>query len=163
MSAISQDTQPSIGSTNRIFLDTNVYILGSDNRQSDEGQILQALGFYQKVSDAPEVIVSQELLDQISRVAKRLKNKDWSGELLGRIWQNLNVHYVLINEQAFIDLEKQSLIPREDIGVYLTAQAGDAELFISANHKLIRSLVKDTQEFACLTPAAFVKKYLRKN
>jgi len=144
----------------RIFLDTNIYILGAGNARSNEGVILSALGFQQKVSNSSEVVVSQELLDQISRVAKRLQNKDWSGELIGRIWQNLNAHYAIVESQAFVALEKQGLIPREDIGVYLTAQAGDADCFVSANHKLIRSLVQDTQEFECLTPAAFVKKYL---
>lgn len=149
----------------RIFLDTNVYILGAGNSQSNEGMILSTLGFLGKVSDSKladssELVVSQELLEQISRVAKRLQNKDWSGELIGRIWQNLNIHYVLIESQAFIALKKQGLIPREDIGVYLTAQIGDADCFVSANHKLIRSLVQDTQEFECLTPAAFVEKYL---
>ncbi|MEL7071498.1 MAG: hypothetical protein AAGN15_23005 [Cyanobacteria bacterium J06581_3] len=144
----------------RIFLDTNIYIIGAGNRQSDEGRILTSLGFRQKVPDAPKVIISQELLDQISRVAKRLRNKDWIGELLGRIWQNLNVHYVLINPQSFIKLEAEGLIPREDIGVYLSEQAGDADFFVSANHKLIRSLVKETQEFECLTPEEFVKEQL---
>ena len=144
----------------RIFLDTNIYILGADNSQSDEGLILTRLGFRQKLSDADEVIVSPELIDQVARVAKRIRNKDWSGELIGKIYQNLNVRYVLIEEQSLIELEEQNVIPREDIGIYLTAQAGKADYFISANHKLIRSLVQETKEFECFTPAAFVKKYI---
>lgn len=145
----------------RIFLDTNVYILGSDSRQSNEGLILTWLGFREDQPSDTEVVVSQELLDQVARVAKRLRNKDWSGELINRIWQNLNVHYVLLEESALALLEKQAVIPREDVGVYLTAKAGRADCFVSSNHKLIRSLVQSTQEFECLTPAEFVGKYLK--
>lgn len=144
----------------RIFLDTNIYILGSENSQSDEGLILTWLGFQKKVSDAHEIIVSQELIDQITRVAKKLRNTDWSGEILGKIFKNLNARYVLIDEQSFTELEKQAMIRREDIGVYLTARAGKADCFVSANHKLIRSLVQETKEFECFTPEAFVQKYV---
>ena len=147
----------------RLFFDTNVYIVGAADRQSDEGLILDWVGFWQKTSSDVEVIISEELLEQISRVAKRLLNKDWAGELIGRIWQNLNVHYVFLDNQAFAVLEEQAIIPREDIGVYLTAQAGQAQCFVSANHGLIRSLVQDTQEFTCLKPAEFVKEYIEKS
>ena len=145
----------------RLFLDTNVYILGSNDSQSDEGLILTWLGFRQSKSSDIEVVISQELLDQVSRVAKRLRSKDWSGELIDRIWQNLNVHYVLLEASALATLEQQAIVPREDIGVYLTAKVGKANCFVSSNHKLIRSLVQETQEFECLTPSEFVEKYLR--
>ena len=55
----------------------------------------------------------------------------------------------------------RGVIPHEDVGVYLTASKGNAQCFISANHKLIKSLAKETGEFECLTPEDFVKKYLR--
>ena len=145
----------------RIFLDTNIYILGADDRESNEGRILTWLGFQQNIGGSNEVIVSQALIDEVTRVAKRLRNKDWSGELLGKICSNLNVCYVLIDQQSFAMLEAQAIIPREDIGVYLTAQAGRADCFVSANHKLIRTLVRETKEFECLTPESFVSKYVR--
>jgi predicted nucleic acid-binding protein len=67
---------------------------------------------------------------------------------------------VILEEQALSALALQAIIPREDISVYLTARVGKAKCFVSANHKLIRSLVQDTQEFECVTPAEFVEKYL---
>lgn len=145
----------------RIFLDTNIYILGADSRQSNEGRILTWLGFHQNTSSANEVIVSEALIDEIARVAKRLRNKDWSGELLSKIYSNLNIRYVLIDRQLFATLEAQAVIPREDIGVYLTAQSGKADYFVSANHKLIRALVRETEEFECFTPETFVSKHVR--
>lgn len=143
----------------RVFLDTNVYILGTIDSQSYEAQILDWLGFSDQ-STTVKVIVSEELTDQISRVSKRLKNKDWGGELLSRIWQKLNVCYVLLSSQDFSKLETMGIIPREDIGVYLTAKVGQAQCFVSSNHKLVRALASSTGEFECLTPEEFARKYI---
>ncbi|MCY7272684.1 MAG: hypothetical protein LH702_02785 [Phormidesmis sp. CAN_BIN44] len=144
----------------RVFLDTNIYIIGAIDSQSYEAQVLDWLGFGESQPAIVEVIVSEELTDQISRVSKRVKNKDWGGELLARIWQKLNVRYVLLNLQDFSKLEAMGVIPREDIGVYLTAKAGQAQCFVSSNHKLVRALASSTGEFECLTPEEFAKKYI---
>jgi predicted nucleic acid-binding protein len=142
-----------------IFLDTNVYLIGAVDLESNEGQILQWLG-WEITANECEVVISKELIEQISRVAKRLKNKDWAGEIIGRIWQNLKVRYVQIDNSALATIEAQGIIPREDVGVYLTAKEGQAQCFVSANHKLIRILVQQTGEFECLTPSEFLSKYL---
>ena len=144
----------------RIFLDTNIFIVGAADIDSDESLILDWGGYWPNTASNAEIIISEELLEQVSRVAKRLRNKDWGGEIIGQIWNNLDVHYVSIEERTFVRLEAEAVIPREDIGVYLTAQAGEANCFVSANHKLILSLVQDTKEFECLTPAMFVKRYI---
>ena len=145
----------------RIFLDTNIYIVGAVDDQSDECRILEWLGFWQKSTTGFRVIVSQELLNQVARVAKRTQNKDWSGELLNLMLGNFDIIYAILEEKDLAALQRQAIVPREDISVYLTAQVGEADYFVSANHKLIRSLVQETQEFECLTPAEFVEKYLR--
>lgn len=106
------------------------------------------------------VIISEELIDQITRVAKRLKNKDWSGEIIGRIWQNLKFFYVPIDDFELAEMDALGVITREDVGVYLTAKVGQSQCFISANHKLIKILVQQTGEFECLMPSEFVNKYL---
>jgi predicted nucleic acid-binding protein len=59
----------------RLFLDTNIYIIGIANQDSYERKILESVGFLQ--SSSVEVIVSEELLNQTLRVSKRLYNKDW--------------------------------------------------------------------------------------
>ncbi|MBS9387929.1 MAG: hypothetical protein HEQ33_03110 [Dolichospermum sp. WA123] len=59
----------------RLFLDTNIYIIGIANQDSYERKILESVGFLQ--SSSVEIIVSEELLNQILRVSKRLYNKDW--------------------------------------------------------------------------------------
>ena len=60
------------------------------------------------------------------RVAKRLQNKDWNGEIVGRIWQDFQVCYVLLDENELEIIENSGNIPREDTGVYLTAKTGEA-------------------------------------
>ena len=145
---------------NRVFFDTNVYIIGAADPNTYESRLLQWVGFGEEESSSVEVVVSEELFDQILRVAKRLKNKDWGGELLGRIWQNLNVCYVLLDADEFSRVEALGIIPREDVGVYLTAKTGKAQCFVSANHELIRALAEQTGEFECLNPEEFANKYL---
>ena len=144
-----------------VFFDTNVYIIGMADPDSYERQVLKWAGFEQRESGSVEVVVSQELFEQISRVAKRLRNKDWGSQLIGRIWQNFNICYVLLDAKEWARVETLGVIPREDVGVYLTAKKGKAQCFVSANHELIRTLVDRTGEFECFTPEDFVAKYIK--
>ncbi|HEY9866982.1 MAG TPA: hypothetical protein V6D21_22605 [Candidatus Obscuribacterales bacterium] len=76
-----------MSSLKRIFLDTNVFIIGDANKQSDESFILEALGYRDKPPILNiEIILSDELLDQIRRVAKYLYGKDQAGEIISNIW-----------------------------------------------------------------------------
>ncbi|MDD1420537.1 hypothetical protein MEO40_15625, partial [Dolichospermum sp. ST_sed1] len=61
-----------------VFLDTNIYILGALDLASDESKILSLLVSDKNSDEQTRVIFSQELIDQILRVGKRLQNKDWS-------------------------------------------------------------------------------------
>jgi predicted nucleic acid-binding protein len=147
----------------RLFLDTNVYLIGESNPDSQEAQILEWIGYREGKPSTLEVVVSDELFRQISRVSRRLRGKDWGGEILARIWQNLRLRYVLLDEGDFPELEESGMIPREDIGVYLTARDGGAQCFISSNHELIAMLAEKTGDFECLTPSGFVEKYLKRS
>ena len=145
---------------NRIFLDTNVYIIGAADSTSAEFRVLQWVGFAEHRPDAPEVVVSEELFQQIRRVGRRLDSKEWAGQILARVWQNLQLQYVLVDQAEIEQMARTNIIPKEDIGVYLTARNGQADCFVSANHKLIRVLAKHTGEFVCLTPLEFVAAYI---
>ena len=146
----------------RVFLDTNVYIVGAANSTSAEWQILLWLGFESRRPDAAEVVISAEVIEQILRVAKRLNNKDWAGNVVARIWQNLKLCYVLVNEPGFQQTDTFQWLPQEDIGVYLTAKLGKADCFISSNHELIRVIATETGEFECLKLEDFFRRYLEK-
>lgn len=144
----------------QLFLDTNVYIIGSVVRNSDEGSILEWLGFFERQGDSPTVLVSEALIEQILRVGRRVGGKDYGGELITRLWENLSVQHVTLDEQELQDMYAEGSIPREDVPIFLTAHTGRAECFVSANYKLIKALAINKQLFECLTPAEFIAKYI---
>ena len=113
-----------------ICLDTNFYILGAADPNCAEAQILRWVGFGEPTDHNIDVVLSDAIFDQIARVAKRLQGKDWSGELISRIWQDVRVRYVMIDRERLAGVLAEGVIPREDATVYLTALtalAGEAE------------------------------------
>jgi len=141
----------------RIFLDTNIYILGQLNPASNEEAILKKIGFYDSQQQSSiQVIISQELIEQILRVCKRIQNKDWGARIVDRIWQNLICVFVPetdeLNAEAEQIIANQS-IPAEDIFIYLTAKYGEADCFVSGNRELIKAIA----DFPCFTPEDFVQ------
>lgn len=144
----------------RIFLDTNVFIIGAANPESPEGRILRWAGLDGSHPDI-EIVMSDEVIDQIRRVGRRLSGKDWAGELLSRIWRNLKLVYVTVTAEEITRLiDSQPVIPREDLIVYLAAHNGSAECFITYNHELITALAKTQEEFESVKPEDFVRRYI---
>ena len=144
-----------------IFLDTNIYIIGAAVEGSTEAKILTWAGFGNneaEISKRSEVILSEALIEQITHVARRLRNKDWAGEILSEIWHSMNIRFVVLDPDEVLRLESQGEIPREDVTMYLSAKAGDADCFVSANYKLVRALAERTGEFLCFTPEEFISK-----
>lgn len=143
----------------KIFLDTNIYIIGQLFPSSPEEELLQYLGFYgnnDQVDKSPvNVIISQELINQILRVGKRLQDKDWASKLVDQIWCNLNCLFIPETsemESEAIQLLKTKLIPSEDIFIYLTAKYGKADYFVSGNRELIKAIA----DFQCCTVEDFL-------
>jgi predicted nucleic acid-binding protein len=144
---------------NRLFLDTNVFIIGAALPESAEADILRWIGYSQPEPGPVSVIISEELIEQILRVGRRLRGKDWGSQIIHHIWNDLRCIYVILTETDYI-APGDGMVPREDIGIYRTALDGAAECFVSSNHELIRVLAKQTGVFECLTPTDFVEKYL---
>jgi hypothetical protein len=146
----------------RLCLDTNIYIIGTQDQDSDEAKILEAIGYYGKeyIKIDAEIVLSPELIDQIRRVGKYLWNKDKAGLVLGIIWSNLNIYYVTPNHEwrnLHEEIRIKGNIPREDIEIFLTAKLGEADCFVSSN----RQLIKNIADFKCLTPDIFVNQYIQ--
>lgn len=145
----------------RLCCDTNVYIIGIEEIDSPEAQILKSIGFFGKKHRLieAEIVLSHEIIDQIRRVGKYLWNKDKAGFVISLMWSRLDFHYVSIDEQWRSLLSKivaSGSIPNEDIEIYLTAKLGLSDCFVSSN----RGLIKAIADFECLTPSEFVEKYL---
>jgi predicted nucleic acid-binding protein len=144
----------------RVFLDTNVFIIGAALVDSPEAAILDWAGFDSQRGADVVILVSDALFQQISRVARRLHGKDWAGEIIGRIWRNMTVDYVPLRDAEIRKLEISQTVPREDISVYLTALNGHADCFVSTNHELVKNIADQSGAFQCLTPIQFVAIYL---
>ncbi|HDQ74224.1 MAG TPA: hypothetical protein ENN19_19330 [Chloroflexi bacterium] len=64
-----------------------------------------------------------------------------------------------VSVQERRELVAQQGIPREDVGIYLTALYGQAECLVSANHEFVRQAATRQRLFECLTPESFLRKY----
>lgn len=145
----------------RVFLDTNVYIVGAAIPDSDEAAILSWAGFDGSQAPGAEVVVSDALFRQIRAVARRLRHKDWAGEILMRIWRYMSVRFVIIKPEEGADLGAAAAIPREDVEIFLAAREGGVDCFVSANRELVRAVAAKTGDFDCLMPEEFVSRFLR--
>lgn len=147
-------------SLRRILLDTNIWIIGDADKESQESIILEAFGYRGKSPyfSYSEVIFSDELIDQIRRVSKYLYGKQKAGQIIANLWRWLNIHYIPSTidwKQERLELIKQKTIPSEDIEIYLSAKYGQADCLVSGNRKLLTTIA----EFDCLTPEDFIRKY----
>ena len=146
----------------RIFLDTNIFIIGDADRQSQESLILEALGYRGKLPILKvEIILSDELVDQIRRVSKYLYDKDKASQLISNIWRWFEIFYVPSTvdwDEEKSRLVNEKIIPSEDIEIYLSAKYGNANCFVSGNRRLINAIA----DFECLTADDFVKKYVER-
>jgi predicted nucleic acid-binding protein len=139
-----------------VLLDTNVFIIGFLDLHSPEARLLERIA---QTSDTI-LVFSNDLEEQVRRVGKRVQNKDWVGQLLNRIWRDYHLDYVYISPEEMRDVEAISDIPREDIGIYLTALRGRADYFISANHQLLQEAAAKQKKFECLDAEGFITKFL---
>ena len=73
------------------------------------------------------------------------------------------IEHVTLEADALQRLGEEGTIPREDVSIFLTALAGGAECFVSANYKLIKAMAATAQIFECLTAAEFAARYIAGN
>jgi predicted nucleic acid-binding protein len=149
-----------MSSLQRLFLDTNIFIIGDADKTSLESVILEALGYRNKIPILKvEIILSDELVDQIRRVGKYLYGKDKAGQLISNIWRCFDIFYVSSTRdwsEEKLRLINSKIIPSEDLEIYLSAKYGRANCFVSGNRELIKAIA----DFECFTAQDFINKYL---
>ena len=138
----------------RVLLDTNIVILGYLQPNSPSGQILAGLR-----GENITLIVSNELIEQIRRVARRVGGKDWAGFVLDLLWRDFTVDYVWVSMEEKQILAAQKIIPREDVGIFLTALKGEADCMISGNRQFVREAAARQKLFNTFYPEDFVATY----
>lgn len=141
----------------RVLLDTHVYIWGYLQSPSPSVQLLTLL---QNQPEKYIVLFSDELLEQLRRVGRRIGGKDWSGGILSRIWQDFVIQMVEIGADDLYRIRQDFPdIPAEDIGVFLTAELGQADVLVSNNRKFVRAAAAAQNLFTCLTVDEFLSQY----
>lgn len=141
----------------RILLDTNIFILGYLQPNTISGQLLNQL---QQAHIT--LIVSNELIEQVRRVARRVGGKDWAGLIIDRIWRDFHVEYVWVSDDEKKLVTAQAIIPREDVGIYLTAVKGQANCMISANRQFVREAAAQQKLFDSFYPEDFVTEFFKR-
>lgn len=122
------------------------------------------LAFLSEYRSQYVILLSEDLLDQIRRVARRVRGKDWAGEILTTIWINFSTEVVTLTpEQVSGITERFPNIPAEDIGVFLTAELGQADVMVSDNRKFVRAAAASQNLFTCLTVDEFLNQYIHRD
>ncbi|MBP7998060.1 MAG: PIN domain-containing protein [Chloroflexi bacterium] len=141
----------------RVLLDTHIFIWGYLHPQSPSTNLLQLL------RDHPEqftLLFSDELLEQIRRVGRRVGGRRWVGGVLARIWQDFVIEMVEITEDDLIDVSREfPSVPSEDMGIFLIAYRGKADVMVSNNRKFVRNAAASQNLFTCLTVEEFLSQY----
>lgn len=143
----------------RLFLDTNVIIDGAGNPDTPQRKVLEWIGYEGHPINA-KLILSSSLQLEIQRVARRVRNKDWAGEIIHELWQNCRIEYINIEPTDEDIAMWANRIPREDVKIYLTAVAGQTTHFVSSNHEFVQAIVRETDAFECYKPTEFVKRFI---
>ena len=141
----------------RVLLDTQLYIFGHSKVDKSAERLLSFLTDHRTEF---VVLLSEDLLDQIRRVARRVRGKDWAGEILTMIWSSFLTEVVTLPREQLDEVPSQFPdIPTEDIGVFLTAKLGRADVMVSDNRKFVRSAAASQNLFTCLTVEEFLSQY----
>jgi predicted nucleic acid-binding protein len=138
----------------KVVIDTNIFIIGFldfvSGDKSVDADMIRAMLRREFI-----LILSKELEEQIARVGKRVKGKDWAGYIRNAIWSSARISFVMIPEDAEL-MERYKEVPRKDLLIFLTALRGKVDYLVSNNREFIRKAA-NTGNFKCLTPDEFVK------
>ena len=143
----------------KVVVDTNIFIIGFlefvSGKKTADADIIRAMLKREFI-----LVLSKELEEQIARVGKRVKDKDWAGYIRSAIWSSAKISFVMIPDDKEL-MERYKEVPRKDLLIFLTALFGNADYLVSNNREFIRKAV-NTREFQCLSPDEFVKMMMEK-
>lgn len=134
----------------KIVLDTNEYISGVINKQSNPAKIIQA--WRRKKVD---LIISPSIKEEVERVVRYPKIKDKYHITEGRIKRllnNLEKYAIKMKDQIKVDVIKK---PSDNMFLACAIE-GEEDFLITGDNKHILKL-KEYQGIKIITPAEFLK------
>lgn len=143
----------------RVLVDTNVFVKAAidfaQEKHSDERTIIELL-----VEKKLEIIYTVPLLEEYSRVAKKLENKEFSSWLRYLLLSTMNPYFVDLYECQELIKRFEAKVPKEDLLHFVACVVGNADFLISMNREFLKKA--ENKGFSCLTPQEFLKKAINK-
>ena len=121
------------------YFDTNVYIIGILQPNSNSRQILREIK-----KNKFKVVLSDYLIDEVLAWFKINKNKDFSSKV--RLYMMSLPVSEIVNDfewSVFIDDWKNLVADIDDLPHICSYFAGEAEYFVTANRKLTQMKIKE--------------------
>lgn len=144
-------------STLRLLVDTQIFILGYAHSFQPAEEVLHLL---KNRRDEFVLLFSEELIDQIRRVGKRVGGKDWAGLILNRVWQDFDVEVIPLPLDPLEAIRELGFVmPAEDVAIFLTAWLGNAQIMISENREFVKEAASAQSLFSCLSAEEFLALY----
>lgn len=139
----------------KIVLDTNVFIVGflslAAGENCAESRILKDLLEKEKT-----LLLSSALEEQIFRVILRVRDKDFAGLVRHMLWSDYLIEFVEISGKKF-PVQWKTIIPRKDLGIFLTAHFGNANIFVTNDIDFLQKAKSCKPAFLCLKPNEFIE------
>jgi hypothetical protein len=141
----------------RLLVDTQIFLLGYARSFPPASDVLQLL---RNRREEFTLLFSEELIDQIRRVGRRVGGKDWAGLILSRIWQDFAVEMIHVPPDPLETVKELGFVmPAEDVAVFLTAWLGNAQMMVSENREFVREAAAAQSLFSCLSAEEFLALY----
>ncbi len=139
----------------RVLVDTNVFVIAAidfaTEQHSDEKVIIEHL-----LDRKMEIIYTVPMLEEYSRVAKRLEDKEFGSWLRYLVISAMESYFVNVDECQEIAKRFEGKIPREDLLHFVACVVGNADYLVSMNREFLKKA--ENKGFQCVTPKEFLKR-----
>lgn len=133
-----------------IYLDTNIYIFGILDENSDSAMILKMIPDMDIM-----VIQSDYLYDEVLQWFRTRKGRDWVGHVRTYLLTIPRHEFISKAEWSyFLDTFQEDVGDKDDLPHVCSYAAGGADYFITTNRRLTQMKIKDRVKF--LSPEEFL-------
>ena len=137
----------------RVLVDTNVLVKAAidfaTEQNSNEQRIIELLLDWKM-----EIIYTVPILEEYSRVAKRLENKEFGSWLRYLVISAMDSYFVNVDECKELVRRFETKVPREDLLHFVACIVGNADYLISLNREFLKKA--ENKGFHCVTPKEFL-------
>lgn len=143
----------------KAVLDTNIFIKAFLDLEKDLET--PETGIFNNLKDKKfDLILSSELEEQVLKVVKKVKDKDFVGLFRFMLWTDFQIEFTELKNKE--ELKKNyKEIPRKDLDIFLTAVEGNADFLVTNDREFKQEAKKIETNFQVLSGKNFYKKHLK--